>query len=204
MDPLKTNRTALGFVAWEDATYKIQIKESYGKLAYYQLEVLDLATYEDDHGNTCDQATPILPNGRDVGGFLDYTADILSDEDWFAFTARHDSTYQIAINTPGSKILTVHKAPDCSSTALLTLYQNQSKPLEVTEGSVYYLRVRLGAAGSYTVAVSSPEPVCGDTAHPYPAYDFNHDCWVNLEDFAMFAMDWLTCTQPHPPCGYKP
>jgi hypothetical protein len=204
VDPLRTNRTELDFVAWDDTRYYIQVTESGGNLAYYELEVVDLATYEDDHGNTCEQATAILPNGQEVAGFLNYDADILDDEDWFAFTALHDSTYQITINSPGYKTLNVYKAPDCGTTSLLALGANQTKPLDVTEGSVYYLRVKLGATGSYTVAVSGPEPVCGDVAHPYPAYDFNHDCLVNLKDFAMFALEWLACTDPNPPCEYKP
>ena len=34
-------------------------------------------------------------------------------------------------------------------------------------------------------------PVCGDSSHQYPTGDFNEDCWVNFEDFAMLAANWL-------------
>jgi hypothetical protein len=37
---------------------------------------------------------------------------------------------------------------------------------------------------------------CGDACHPYPQYDFNHDCITNMGDFSMFAATWLSSTQP--------
>ena len=40
-------------------------------------------------------------------------------------------------------------------------------------------------------------PTCGDPWHPYPFGDFNHDCVVNLLDFATFSSHWLECTAPH-------
>ncbi len=50
----------------------------------------------------------------------------------------------------------------------------------------------------YTVV--SPEPRCGDLDHPYPPGDANKDCYVNLPDLALMAANWLTCTDPDPPC----
>jgi hypothetical protein len=48
-----------------------------------------------------------------------------------------------------------------------------------------------------------PAPkTCGDGNHPYPPGDFNHDCYVNLKDFALLMQQWLTCTDPQPPCSY--
>jgi hypothetical protein len=37
---------------------------------------------------------------------------------------------------------------------------------------------------------------CGDACHPYPQYDFNHDCITDVGDFSTFADNWLSCTQP--------
>lgn len=35
--------------------------------------------------------------------------------------------------------------------------------------------------------------------------DFNLDCQVNLEDFAMFALEWIACSSPDPECqDYRP
>jgi hypothetical protein len=39
-----------------------------------------------------------------------------------------------------------------------------------------------------------PEMVCGDNG--YFQSDLNTDCYVNFEDFAMMALEWLQCTDP--------
>jgi hypothetical protein len=52
--------------------------------------------------------------------------------------------------------------------------------------------------------VQNSVSVCGDVNHPYPAMDFNHDCYVNLYDLDMFIEDWLNCTDPGLPCSYNP
>ena len=38
--------------------------------------------------------------------------------------------------------------------------------------------------------------ICGDINHPYLRSDLTHDCYVNLSDFAIFAIQWLDCTAP--------
>ena len=38
--------------------------------------------------------------------------------------------------------------------------------------------------------------VCGDDGHPYPTGDANYDCFVDLNDFAAVANNWLSCTGP--------
>jgi len=47
-------------------------------------------------------------------------------------------------------------------------------------------------------------PQCGDANHPHPMGDLNQDCYVNWEDFTLFAEHWLECTDPDPPCNYNP
>jgi hypothetical protein len=37
---------------------------------------------------------------------------------------------------------------------------------------------------------------CGDANHPYPSVDFNHDCIVDIYDFAEFCSHWLENTIP--------
>jgi hypothetical protein len=38
---------------------------------------------------------------------------------------------------------------------------------------------------------------CGDECHPNNNFgDYNHDCIINLEDFAQFALNWMLCTKP--------
>ena len=45
----------------------------------------------------------------------------------------------------------------------------------------------------YTIA---SQPSCGDPDYPYPAGDLNHDCRVDMPDFAIFAANWLESTGP--------
>jgi len=49
--------------------------------------------------------------------------------------------------------------------------------------------------GAYEHSCPSPK-VCGDAHHPYPIFDFNHDCYVDFKDFALFATEWIRCTAP--------
>ena len=45
--------------------------------------------------------------------------------------------------------------------------------------------------------IAPPPPAkCGDPGTEYLPGDFNHDCYVNFEDFAYFAQNWLGCTNP--------
>ncbi|HBG26964.1 MAG: hypothetical protein A2Y10_15285 [Planctomycetes bacterium GWF2_41_51] len=38
---------------------------------------------------------------------------------------------------------------------------------------------------------NSYSPVCGDVNHPFPEGDLDNNCYVNLQDFSMFAEQWL-------------
>jgi hypothetical protein len=38
---------------------------------------------------------------------------------------------------------------------------------------------------------------CGDECHDDNVFgDYNHDCLIDITDFAQFALNWLTCTKP--------
>jgi hypothetical protein len=53
-------------------------------------------------------------------------------------------------------------------------------------------------------------PVCGDQCHPnFTVGDLNHDCIVDLGDFAVLASRWMNCTKPEcdelpPPTDFQP
>lgn len=47
----------------------------------------------------------------------------------------------------------------------------------------------------YLNGVPLPPPGCKDIGVYFPA-DLNQDCYVNLEDFALIAGDWLKCNDP--------
>jgi hypothetical protein len=72
----------------------------------------------------------------------------------------------------------------------------------------YYIAVQ-GTCCDYRLRVLSPEPRCGDLDHPYPLGDVSgpngeKDCVVNIHDLAAMASTWLKCTNPNPPCNFKP
>jgi len=53
--------------------------------------------------------------------------------------------------------------------------------------------------GQFTLLVEEYQPVCTDMpamGTPYLDMDFNGDCYVDLEDLAKFAQDWLRCNDP--------
>ena len=60
--------------------------------------------------------------------------------------------------------------------------------------SVDELRIGL----SYKSVVGSPA-YCGQPGTVYYPGDINKDCYVNLFDLALFAADWLKCSDPADP-----
>jgi hypothetical protein len=53
-----------------------------------------------------------------------------------------------------------------------------------------------------TQAPPPPPPTCRDLTEYLPT-DFNHDCYINLEDFAFIVNNWLKCNDPeNPQCWY--
>jgi hypothetical protein len=55
----------------------------------------------------------------------------------------------------------------------------------------------LSVTSSATItAVYEDARECGDICHPYPEFDSNSDCIVDLSDFASLASAWMDCTTP--------
>jgi hypothetical protein len=50
-----------------------------------------------------------------------------------------------------------------------------------------------GAAPKVGVAF----PICGDEDHIRPVADLTVDCHVNFEDFKIFVLHWLDCSDPN-------
>ena len=58
-------------------------------------------------------------------------------------------------------------------------------------------QVLLNVDKTITAVFVLDEPICGDECHPnFLLGDHNHDCYVNMVDFAMFLSRWMTCTAP--------
>jgi len=47
-----------------------------------------------------------------------------------------------------------------------------------------------------TINIQDNEGNCGDAGQTYHQGDINEDCYVNIEDFAIVARDYLLCTDP--------
>lgn len=61
-----------------------------------------------------------------------------------------------------------------------------------------------GDAYEYRIAVSPlAERLCGEPGTFYEKMDINHDCRVNLSDFAVLAFAWMECTDPNNPDCYN-
>ena len=50
-----------------------------------------------------------------------------------------------------------------------------------------------------SVAIADNEPYCGDENTIYLPGDLNTDCYVNLLDIAILALEWMQCTDPADP-----
>ena len=61
---------------------------------------------------------------------------------------------------------------------------------------IQYVRVSNPRSAGATPEIDAVSDVaaCGDWKHPFPAGDVNHDCRVDLADFAVLAENWLMCT----------
>jgi hypothetical protein len=70
--------------------------------------------------------------------------------------------------------------------------------------------VLMDANKSVTAVFTLAAPVCGDQCHPnFTVGDLNHDCIVDLGDFAVLASRWMNCTKPEcdaviPPADTEP
>jgi hypothetical protein len=193
------------FVSWDGAYYDLRVFSRSFKEGYYEISVQDLGQLPDDHGNTCDTATPIQANGVYAGGILQYTATVGSDEDWFSFPAVAQGLYDVTLRNQGGgqKCVQVLGLDNCGQLiAEFCAYSGEStRTISIEVVGTYSLRIYSPSSetGSYAVKVLSPqgpEPRCGDLNHPYPGGDANHDCVVNLEDLAILADNWLADNRP--------
>ncbi len=54
-----------------------------------------------------------------------------------------------------------------------------------------------GIAELEVIAKKTPvAPQCGDENHPYPEYDLNFDCWVDIDELRVVALNWLEDNNP--------
>lgn len=194
-------------ISWFGEPYKLQVYGNPGYLGtWYTLEVVDLGVLTDDYPSTPNDAPTVPEDGTHIEGHVQFEADHHSDEDWFTFVAGLDGEYDFFLTGEvgkGYKYIRVFWEDELGVLRKQTekfAYSDNVNNFTVTlpAGRIYLqLFYHLGG---YTFSVVSPEPRCGDLDHPYPPGDANQDCYVNLEDLSLMALNWLTCTDPNPPC----
>jgi hypothetical protein len=122
---------------------------------------------------------------------------------WHSLTARYSADYTISLC--GSAFdTTLAVFDDCSGTELACnddtgpdvcdhKWQSQLT-IALEKGSTYYIRIAgwNGETGDYTLTVFGPQ--CTGPL----AMDFNDDCKVDFQDFAIFSQSWLECNLEPP------
>ena len=61
----------------------------------------------------------------------------------------------------------------------------------IISGTVQYQYIAVDATGA---SEPSADPYCGQAGTVYLPGDLNRDCYVNLEDLEILALEWLKCT----------
>lgn len=193
--------------SWTGEQYRIYVAGNPDYLGtYYTISVVDMGLFPDDYPNIPDNAMTIQKDGTVMNGEIQYSSSYGSDEDWFTFIAGQDGDYQFSLTGEvgkGYKYIRIMWEDE------LGVLREKKNTYAYSDG-VNNFTVTLPAGriflqlyynlGSYSFSVVSPEPRCGDLDHPYPDGDANKDCYVNMEDLAMMAANWLTCSAPNPPC----
>jgi hypothetical protein len=202
--------------SWFGEQYKIYVAGDPVHLGtYYTLQVVDLGLFPDDYPNIAVNAVNIPKDGSVVEGKIQFLSSYHSDEDWFTFIAGRAGSYQFMLAgevNKGYKEINVYWEDELEVLRLKKytyVWSDAVNNFTVTlpAGKIYVQMY--SALGGYSLSVVSPEPRCGDLDHPYPVGDASgpsgeKDCVVNIHDLAAMASSWLTCTNPNPPCNFKP
>jgi len=201
--------TSFTLVSWFSENYKLRLvgnSTTFGH--YYTINVTDLGLLTDDWANTAETSLSIPKDGTWIDGILQYTADYHTDKDWFKLIAPVDGSYLLKLkNTENNwKYLYLYRPNEIDTLVQLSYTYAISNigtaTVNLTAGT-HYIKIE-GDMGGYQFSVLSPEPRCGDLDHPYPMGDVNKDCYFDMADISMMAADWLSCTNPNPPCGFVP
>lgn len=199
------------YVAQDDAVDKLYVHGDNASIGeYYTIEVIDLGLQQDDYPDRYSEAFYLdRLDGSTYGCQIDYAADYNYDVDWFKFEVPFYGRYEITLNNNaavGWMYLALYKQTESPNNQYITMLSNYCYDAPATsamylEPGTYCFAVYVGnnsETGAYEIGVVSPEPRCGDLAHPYPAGDVNLDCVVDLLDLSQIAANWLVDVRPLP------
>ncbi|MCF7958556.1 MAG: hypothetical protein K9M57_08935 [Phycisphaerae bacterium] len=183
-------------VSWFGEDFKIMVDGETTRLGnQYNLKVEDVDVYQDDFPNLSTQAASIAKDGTVYDGVINYDATVQKDEDWMTFVAPMDGSYDFTFrnfeyNWKNYYIYSIDQANILHQVFSRGIYYNtEPYSYQLTAGT-HYVKI-VGGTGAYQFSIMSPEPRCGDLDHPYPPGDVTMDCFVNIEDLAVMAANWL-------------
>jgi len=198
---LLTNKSTATLVSWDANAYDIRVYDfGFDADGYFELSITDLGQQSDDYSNISASAESMNPNGQDVNGSIQYSADTGSDEDWLKFSAVAGS-YQVKLySQAGRRDIALYQLNDSNQLQLITSFftsttitNNVSIP---REGTVWLRIFSPSSSGLYQFSVLAPVQTCGDINHPFPPGDLNQDCLVDFLDFSTLANSWLFDSRP--------
>jgi len=141
--------------------------------------------YRNDGGNDNDwlrvQTVGTYSNRDGLGAFITVTPDVAQPEQIMVRQINAGSHYL------GQSEFTAHFGLGPAAGMVDRVHIKWSSGIEQLFQDV--------AANTVLVAVE-PDPVCAEWVHPapFPPGDFDHDCRVNITDYALFCKHWLECT----------
>ncbi|AQQ08550.1 hypothetical protein L21SP3_00334 [Sedimentisphaera cyanobacteriorum] len=200
------------FAAPEDKTYTFRIS-AYQPLVrnqggYYEFTIEEAGSFTDNQPNSWNQAMQLPNDGQTFTASIEYSTNLNYDLDYYWFSAPSDGFYTITGTEyiSGSLWFRIYGRETHDSQGNFEVSGNNSASYSLDAGE-YILKVKHDnpnnqRTGNYEITIDSPPFVCGDLDHPYPLGDLNQDCKTDLLDYSMLAADWLSCTDPNPPCNY--
>ncbi len=129
---------------------------------------------------------------------------------WVAPPAIAKGAVRVEINTvaphgaAASTMVLVKNGQYLASAEGFTTAQSLMVEKAVVAGDTFDLLKQGGSNMGFEYIVTAMDPTCLSQETFLPT-DLNQDCYINLEDFALFAQDWLKCNDPlDPACTDMP
>jgi hypothetical protein len=126
-------------------------------------------------------ATGSVSGTSDVGGLVGYSPGNVAGSFWDTNTSGRTTSYGGTGKTTAEM-------------QTLSTFTSAEWDFSTTDGDP--ADWKMPQSGYPRLAWENVAPYCGDPEHPYPSMDFNHDCRVDLADFAMFTDHWMDCNAP--------
>jgi hypothetical protein len=130
-----------------DGDLHVRVSGWPGMTGPYEVRVTDLggAGGDDDHGNDCFSATPVLTDGT----VTDVIIDPEADEDWLSFFAEAGNRYELTKLAPSAAFYVLVEIidADCATgLAAWTLYSSEERSFVAPATGTYFVRITSSTA----------------------------------------------------------